>query len=124
MFVGQAWKAVTKRLFHDANSKRGGVLMHSKVGTVYRYRGWPYWLTEQVLIALFEEQPNLLGSKDNSQDASGSKLKRKADELDKPDIGGWAYVGSHNFTPSAWVGHAHSKRGHERRRLTDIHRAM
>jgi tyrosyl-DNA phosphodiesterase-1 len=32
MFVGQSWKVVTKHLFHDANSKRGGVLMHSKVG--------------------------------------------------------------------------------------------
>lgn len=32
MFVGQSWKVVTKQLFHDANSKRGGVLMHSKVG--------------------------------------------------------------------------------------------
>jgi tyrosyl-DNA phosphodiesterase-1 len=31
MFVGQSWKVVTKHLFHEANSKRGGVLMHSKV---------------------------------------------------------------------------------------------
>ena len=31
MFMGQSWKAVTKHLFHDANSRRGGVLMHSKV---------------------------------------------------------------------------------------------
>jgi hypothetical protein len=31
MFVGKSWKVVTKHLFHDANSKRGGVLMHSKV---------------------------------------------------------------------------------------------
>jgi hypothetical protein len=31
MFVGKAWHKVTQPLFHDANSKRGGVLMHAKV---------------------------------------------------------------------------------------------
>jgi tyrosyl-DNA phosphodiesterase-1 len=31
MFCGKAFNGVTKKLFHDANSKRGGVLMHSKV---------------------------------------------------------------------------------------------
>ena len=31
MFCGKAFNAVTKKLFHDANSKRGGALMHSKV---------------------------------------------------------------------------------------------
>jgi hypothetical protein len=36
MFMGQAWKAVTKHLFHDANSRRGGVLMHSKVSSTSR----------------------------------------------------------------------------------------
>jgi hypothetical protein len=31
MFCGKAFNAVTKKLFHDSNSKRGGVLMHAKV---------------------------------------------------------------------------------------------
>lgn len=31
MFSGKAFTSVTKPLFHDANSKRGGVLMHAKV---------------------------------------------------------------------------------------------
>jgi hypothetical protein len=31
MFVGKGWNKVTQPLFHDANSKRGGVLMHAKV---------------------------------------------------------------------------------------------
>lgn len=30
MFCGKAFNSVTKRLFHDSNSKRGGVLMHAK----------------------------------------------------------------------------------------------
>ena len=32
MFCGKAMSAVTRPLFYDANSKRGGVLMHAKVG--------------------------------------------------------------------------------------------
>lgn len=37
MFCGKAWsKAPAARpLFHDANSKRGGVLMHSKVSSTF-----------------------------------------------------------------------------------------
>jgi len=31
MFCAKAFNAVTKKLFHDSNSKRGGVLMHAKV---------------------------------------------------------------------------------------------
>jgi len=29
--------------------------------------------------------------------------KRKASELEGEDIGGWVYVGSHNFSSAAWV---------------------
>jgi hypothetical protein len=55
----------------------------------------------QVLVAIFEKQNNPLGLDASS---NGNVKKRKAeDEDDKPDIGGWAYMGSHNFTPSAWV---------------------
>lgn len=31
MFCGKAINAVTRPLFRDSNSKRGGILMHSKV---------------------------------------------------------------------------------------------
>jgi tyrosyl-DNA phosphodiesterase-1 len=31
MFCSKAMNSVTRPLFHDANSKRGGVLMHAKV---------------------------------------------------------------------------------------------
>ena len=33
MFCGKAFTSVTRPLFHDANSKRDGVLMHSKVSS-------------------------------------------------------------------------------------------
>jgi hypothetical protein len=52
-------------------------------------------------VAIFEKQNNPLGLDTGS---NGNGKKRKAgDEDDKPEIGGWAYMGSHNFTPSAWV---------------------
>lgn len=49
-----------------------------------------------MLIGLFEPSTSLF-----SPSKSG---KRKADELedDKASYGGWIYVGSHNFSPSAW----------------------
>ncbi|KAL7423162.1 hypothetical protein Q5752_002462 [Cryptotrichosporon argae] len=95
MFCGKGFnkeKGINK-LFHDANSKRGGVLMHSKV-----------------LIALFQPKPQMPGFA--PKPASGEKTKkRKTDVIHsaKADIGGWVYVGSHNFTPSAW-GYVNDKR--------------
>ncbi|KAG8700113.1 hypothetical protein FRC09_006171 [Ceratobasidium sp. 395] len=58
------WDASTfpKNLFVDSNSKRGKVLMHSKM-----------------ILGLLGE-----------------------DESDEAKPRGWLYVGSHNFTPSAW----------------------
>ncbi|OCF43592.1 hypothetical protein I317_02610 [Kwoniella heveanensis CBS 569] len=84
MFCGKAFNSVTKGLFYDANSKRGGVLMHTKM-----------------LIAIFEPAENRLGIE---KVGTPTKLKRKADEMDigSKDVGGWIYVGSHNFSPSAW----------------------
>lgn len=80
MFCGTNYKnEKTKPLLHDANSKRGGVLMHTKM-----------------LIALFEPIPTTLGSSASSSKAEG---KQKAKDN---DVGGWFYVGSHNFSPAAW----------------------
>lgn len=51
-----------------------------------------------MIIVTFVKQTSGLG-------AIGSK--RKADEIeedaDDDGVGGWIYVGSHNFSPSAWV---------------------
>ncbi|KAL1412875.1 hypothetical protein Q8F55_000624 [Vanrija albida] len=79
MFSGKSYSDKTSSLFHDANSKRGGVLMHTKM-----------------LIGLFEPSSSLF--------SPGKGSKRKADELedDNASCGGWIYVGSHNFSPSAW----------------------
>lgn len=80
MFCGSNYNNdKTKPLLHDANSKRGGVLMHTKM-----------------LIALFEPLPNTLGASGSSSKAEG---KQKAKDS---DVGGWFYVGSHNFSPAAW----------------------
>ena len=88
MFCGKSFSPTTRHLFHDANSKRGGVLMHSKV-----------------LLALFEQRPASAFAASPSKAASSSG-KRKADEIvdENEGVGGWAYVGSHNFSPAAWVG--------------------
>jgi hypothetical protein len=84
MFCGSGFKPATASLFHDANSKRGGVLMHTKM-----------------IIALFEPKANQLGI----EGSSTSSGKRKASEIteNKDDVGGWVYVGSHNFSAAAWV---------------------
>ncbi|WRT67770.1 uncharacterized protein IL334_004743 [Kwoniella shivajii] len=80
MFCGKAFNNTTRDLFRDSRSKRGGILMHSKM-----------------LIAIFEPENNRLGI-----EKSPSKLgKRKVEELES-EVGGWIYVGSHNFSPSAW----------------------
>lgn len=79
MFCGSNYKnEKTKPLLHDANSKRGGVLMHSKM-----------------LIAMFEPIPTTLG-------ASGSSKAEGKQKAKVSDVGGWFYVGSHNFSPAAW----------------------
>ncbi|WVQ96684.1 hypothetical protein IAU59_003790 [Kwoniella sp. CBS 9459] len=84
MFCGKAFNNITKGLFYDANSKRGGVLMHTKM-----------------LIAIFEPAENRLGVEKSTPTKPG---KRKAEEMDDvaAGTGGWIYVGSHNFSPSAW----------------------
>ncbi|KZV95003.1 phospholipase D/nuclease [Exidia glandulosa HHB12029] len=80
--------------FYDSNSKRGRVLMHTKM-----------------ILGIFEHDSNF-----------NVKGKRKGDPYDTDDddddevqivgetpkkkkrekLAGWLYVGSHNFTPSAW----------------------
>ena len=52
----------------------------------------------QVLVANYEKQSNPLGL----EGSHGKKRKVDGGEGSE-EIGGWAYMGSHNFTPSAWV---------------------
>ena len=64
----------------------------------------PVLTDNQVLIAMFTNHTDTSIMRKRYEDAIGNG-KRKAGELDQPksDVGGWAYVGSHNFTPAAWV---------------------
>ncbi|KDQ19959.1 hypothetical protein BOTBODRAFT_152571 [Botryobasidium botryosum FD-172 SS1] len=73
-------KNLPRELFSDSNSKRGGILMHSKM-----------------IIATFKDPVE-----GNTLAASSKKGKAKDDDEIESQVGGWCYVGSHNFTPSAW----------------------
>ncbi|TFY58186.1 hypothetical protein EVG20_g8248 [Dentipellis fragilis] len=73
-----------RQLFVQSKSKRGGVLMHTKM-----------------IIATIRRANAASGSD------SGAETDQSDDELiveNSPGkrIVGWTYVGSHNFTPSAW----------------------
>ncbi|TDL27098.1 phospholipase D/nuclease [Rickenella mellea] len=83
-----------RELFYDSNSKRGGVLMHTKM-----------------IIATFKPKANISGSSsrrgkqrdfDTDSEDEERSTRNKDDEGVNKNIHGWAYVGSHNFTPSAW----------------------
>ncbi|GLB44401.1 putative tyrosyl-DNA phosphodiesterase [Lyophyllum shimeji] len=66
--------------FHDSRSRGGPVLMHSKM-----------------MIATKKETSKGKQAQDSdTEDDSGDEV-----QVVEPAIG-WAYVGSHNFTPSAW----------------------
>jgi tyrosyl-DNA phosphodiesterase-1 len=58
-----------------------------------------------VLISLYEPIARALSFNAASDDSPEKGKKRKADEMDKvgKDVGGWVYVGSHNFSSAAWV---------------------
>ncbi|KAG9050325.1 hypothetical protein FS837_006197 [Tulasnella sp. UAMH 9824] len=79
MDAEKQWEAKTfpKQLFHDSKSKRGGVLMHSKM-----------------VLGIFVEKSK------NTLPASSKKAARSSSSASA--FGGWCYIGSHNFTPSAW----------------------
>ncbi|KIJ62339.1 hypothetical protein HYDPIDRAFT_30594 [Hydnomerulius pinastri MD-312] len=107
------WEAAKfpRELFHDSNSTGGRVLMHTKmIIATYRQKSTPITSASKS------------GSKPQSNPSAGSstgKGKGKAivisgseteSETEPEEDGvviqnepiGWAYVGSHNFTPSAW----------------------
>ncbi|KIJ61757.1 hypothetical protein HYDPIDRAFT_183128 [Hydnomerulius pinastri MD-312] len=107
------WEAAKfpRELFHDSNSAGGRVLMHTKmIIATYRQKSTPFTSASKS------------GSKSQSNPSAGSstgKGKGKAivisdseteseTEPEEDEVVvqnepiGWAYVGSHNFTPSAW----------------------
>ncbi|KAI1791374.1 phospholipase D/nuclease [Ganoderma leucocontextum] len=80
-------KNFPRELFHQTKSKRGRVLMHSKM-----------------VLGTFRNKPS--GSRRRQQTLTDSEDEadndgRPADRSGQP-LAGWVYVGSHNFTPSAW----------------------
>jgi hypothetical protein len=56
---------------------------------------------EQLLVTTFEPQEQALGMAPSNP----VRGKRKAEEMeeDGASAGGWIYIGSHNFSPAAWV---------------------
>ncbi|KAK7684382.1 hypothetical protein QCA50_012329 [Cerrena zonata] len=79
-----------RELFHDSRSRRGKVLMHSKmiIGTFRDHS-----LTSK-------DKATQSGAETESEDDDIVVLDSKGTKEEK--LIGWAYVGSHNFTPSAW----------------------
>ncbi|KAI0283544.1 tyrosyl-DNA phosphodiesterase-domain-containing protein [Russula brevipes] len=79
----RSWEAAKfpRNLFHESRSRRGRVLMHSKM-----------------IIAMF------FGPASSPDKHPGSDADMDIVEIirDETDLMGYAYVGSHNFTPSAW----------------------
>ncbi|KAF9650179.1 phospholipase D/nuclease [Thelephora ganbajun] len=81
-----------RELFHDSKSKRGGVLMHSKM----------------ILGTLRRKPPlsDIKGKGKGNEDEDDSVTESGSDDGDSDimerKVTGWVYVGSHNFTTAAW----------------------
>ncbi|CCA72701.1 hypothetical protein PIIN_06638 [Serendipita indica DSM 11827] len=77
-------------LFYDSNSKRGKVLMHTKM-----------------ILGLWRDSSSDERSSTTLRKYAKQKEVLEIDSDDEVEIidpfaAGWLYVGSHNFTPSAW----------------------
>ncbi|KAH6912166.1 hypothetical protein BKA70DRAFT_1145523 [Coprinopsis sp. MPI-PUGE-AT-0042] len=83
-------KNFPRSLFHDSRSKGGPVLMHSKM----------------IIGLLRENQFNSSASAKGKGTQLAADTDSEEEEDDEIQIVeqnvGWAYIGSHNFTPSAW----------------------
>lgn len=92
--------------FYDSKSKAGGVLMHSKVrGRRACGRGAIADTGIKMIIAMMRDE-NQLNEKGKCKEANYDNLDSDVESDDhvvevRNEVG-WAYVGSHNFTPSAW----------------------
>ncbi|KAG8215114.1 tyrosyl-DNA phosphodiesterase-domain-containing protein [Butyriboletus roseoflavus] len=104
------WEATKfpKELFHDSNSAGGRVLMHTKMIIATLRRPSPFASSSKSGFKANSTCPtssNKGKSKiiviSDSETESESDVLENASEVQKEPIG-WAYIGSHNFTPSAW----------------------
>lgn len=106
-------------LFHDSNSKRGAVLMHTKVFFFHfcsSKLSAVFLSTFQMILGTLEDVSSSIKSTPKVHSAKASRHNEHSSSEDdtsepevqevKPDYDmsliGWLYIGSHNFTPSAW----------------------
>ncbi|KAI0944736.1 hypothetical protein AcW1_002374 [Taiwanofungus camphoratus] len=78
-----------RELFHQSKSKRGKVLMHTKM----------------ILATFCKPSINLHRSAGSSREDSEMENEENGSDFEQSvqtKLAGWVYVGSHNFTPSAW----------------------
>ncbi|EJD04669.1 phospholipase D/nuclease [Fomitiporia mediterranea MF3/22] len=99
-------KNFPRELFHDSNSKRGRVLMHSKmiVGT-FKDRVSPFVQgRSRGGRQVGKERDDLTVREGGDYNAEAQMRPSSMSDGDGGEerLAGWAYVGSHNFTPSAW----------------------
>lgn len=103
------WEAskFPRELFHDSNSTGGRVLMHTKVRQCQYTRRSLIHSTLQMIIATYRPKKSIFETSSQSngkgKELSDSETEPESDDIEiQNDPIGWAYVGSHNFTPSAW----------------------
>ncbi|KIK15083.1 hypothetical protein PISMIDRAFT_336014 [Pisolithus microcarpus 441] len=102
-----------RELFHDSNSTGGKVLMHTKmIIATFRQRSTPFSVPSSSKASSAAASAKGKG-KSNAEPITISDSETESESEDdragvdvassspKEPIG-WAYVGSHNFTPSAW----------------------
>ncbi|KIJ10133.1 hypothetical protein PAXINDRAFT_86497, partial [Paxillus involutus ATCC 200175] len=89
------WAKFPRELFHNSNSAGGCVLMHTKmIIATFRQKSTPFaGSSKSVTKARSTAQ--------SSETKSETEPQEDAVEAINEPIG-WAYIGSHNFTPSAW----------------------
>lgn len=90
-----------RQLFHQSRSKRGRVLMHSKVGMTQRVPFPTHPPDSQMILASFRQRSNAFEGHEADSE-SETEDESDADDSAQSKPAGWLYVGSHNFTPSAW----------------------
>lgn len=101
-----------RQLFHDSKSKRGGVLMHSKVCSTTQFV--PLCVRStchlEMILGTLRRKSSLPGAKEKTigEDEDDSVTESESDDGDSDiverKVTGWVYMGSHNFTAAAWGG--------------------
>ncbi|KAF8511258.1 tyrosyl-DNA phosphodiesterase-domain-containing protein [Hysterangium stoloniferum] len=90
-------------LFHDSNSKRGPVLMHTKM--ILATLSTPSTSYKASTKVIANKSKAVSPDPDSSVTELSSDAESEIQVIDPErdsSITGWLYVGSHNFTPSAW----------------------